>query len=1053
MIPCLNKEALRLFVGTADERYEYSSEYFRATHFPQIMHRYQGDQLTAEITEKELYQELLEVDSIGNRLFFIFGSTGSGKSELLCWLKDKWLLNEIDRPVIRISRTELNPQVLIKKCYEALNIPLSIPIDEHRWDLLMKKPITLINQMVWTTLAETLPSDEEIVPVALMIRPIIEKNVTEFTMQVQRGHITRPLEVLHHRQFKELLSNTTISISLEYLPFRQMLSRKLDQFLFEGWDINSLFKQLTEQLRARNIRPLLLIDDLVQSVNIYASELLDQLITLEEGGWDVVIGLTPGALQDSERGFDLTQRVQNLDTINDRVKKLWLSDESGKEFYNLDRGQVVPYMTNYLLQLKGSQGFTCSSACRHYQECATLAKSSNDDNEEQLHLNVNLLPFNSSMIRRMYDAIPLGKGKLRYMILNSKELIRFFQKGNPERVTRVISLVHREKFADTSDLFIKAYAEWFAQEGQNTFAISGKVLNHFGYDLGDQIIPLVQLDDHQLEDNRTFEVSEVVKPSYDKSLIRDWVEGKQVNIELLESVRLGVSGLVHDVVKSINISRPHTPKSTAIIQRKEVINRSRYPISLEKSEKHEAIKINRSYAALQIAEFHNLKYSEKGIVFQKISNELETAMWIYQSEDLRLSWKDKLENELGMTMCEFALHLRDWANVCYSFSKISWISHVHSPFSKETMTQIEQVYHDWFMLRDNMFLPVDLVEIRQLNFGEWLIDFMPGKALESYQIGDTSLYIFLTRLKTEFQKYLKLLDTTCKELMFKRLAMVPYLKSCSEQKYHELADMVMYFNKKEIYSLKDYQEYTVVEEAITSDEVMTMYEKFKNLENEVHELRLRFKELCFEVHAFVHDSGSVLRLNVTHDETSLAILEKEKDTLLVSIDGLSRLLNCLVLTPKNELLELLSTQYQTVEVLNVKTIWNRLIRLADCLFEREHVGNELHTCITQWQVINFYEIRNQLIKTINQEVKRIHIIGHLQNDLGCNSSTDLHEMLNIIGKSDSLRPAIKRQLISLLEKGHSTLPPVQWRKLLDELKEKFPLLFEIVEIRLVVNEI
>jgi hypothetical protein len=272
MIPCINKDALKLLVGTADERFQFSPDYFRKTHFPQIMHRYNKSQLTAEITEQEIFNELREVDTLGNRIYVIFGSTGSGKSELLCWLKDQWIESKVNRPVVRISRSELNPQILIKKCYESIGIEMNIQIDERRWDHLLKKPITLINQMVWSALAECLHSDDVIVPAALLLRPVIEKNITIFSKQIERGKIKTPLQILSYEQYEEIVRSTTIQIPVDYPILHQALMHKLDHFLFEGWDITSLFKQLSKILIENQIRPLLLIDDLVQSVNLYATE-------------------------------------------------------------------------------------------------------------------------------------------------------------------------------------------------------------------------------------------------------------------------------------------------------------------------------------------------------------------------------------------------------------------------------------------------------------------------------------------------------------------------------------------------------------------------------------------------------------------------------------------------------------------------------------------------------------------------------------------------------------------------------------------------------------
>lgn len=586
MMPCLNKDSLKLLVGTADERYNYSVEYFRKTHFPQVMHRYHGSQLIAEVTESELFGELKEVDSDGNRVYLIFGSTGSGKSELLCWLKDRWALEVPDRPVIRISRSELNPQVLIKKCLDVLNIPLAVDLDENRWDILLKKPITLINQMVWAALAESMESDEEIVPAALLLRPIIERNIIEFTKQVKRGRIRKPLEILYREQFDELIASTTLKISLEYLSFRQILSRKLDQFLFEDWDIGSLFRIITNQMKNNDLRPLLLIDDLVQSVNIYASDLLDQLITLEEGNWDVVIGLTPGAIRDSDKGFDLTKRIQNLDTIDDRVKKLWLSDESGREYYNLDRKQVIPYMTNYLEQLKNVRGYTCSSECQHYQNCSIILQPTSEQESATPDRNTKLLPFNEHMIQRTFDAIPQGKGKLRYMILNSKEIIRFFLKGNKDYVSRIVPLIKREMFADQSDLLIKTLAEWYVSEKANEVTISKQLLKNFGLRTDEAVVYLNCIDHSSIKEHSTIKTeSNETSEQFDRAVIRDWIEGSPVNEELLLPIRLGVSSLIHDSVKSVNMSRPFTPRTTSTIQRNDINRRTRYPITLNGNEK------------------------------------------------------------------------------------------------------------------------------------------------------------------------------------------------------------------------------------------------------------------------------------------------------------------------------------------------------------------------------------------------------------------------------------------------------------------------------------
>ncbi|MBQ4899861.1 hypothetical protein KB559_13505 [Paenibacillus sp. Marseille-P2973] len=1054
MIPCLNKEALKLLTGTADERYEVSPDYFRSTHFPQVMHRYQGNQLLAEVTENELFEELIESDTRGNRIYFVFGSTGSGKSELLCWIRDKWLLERMDRPVIRISRSELNPQVLIKKCFDTIGIPLSIPIDENRWELLLKKPITLINQMVWTTLAEALPTDEEIVPLALLVRPIIEKNVTEFTLQVQRGHIKKPLEVLHPDQFDELMASTSLSMPLEYLSFRQALSHKLDQFLFEGYDIGALFKLLSEQLKMRNIRPLLLIDDLVQSVNIYATELLDQLITLEEGNWDVVIGLTPGAIQDSDKGFHLTQRIQNLDTIADRVKKLWLSDESGKDFYNLDRSQVVAYMSNYLVELKATQGFICSKACHHYWDCIRIARSSVETEEEQMNQDVNLLPFNRTMIKRTFDAIPLGKGKLRYMILHSKEIIRFFQKGKREWTSRMLPLVKREKFAEHEDLLIKTLAEWYVSEEQDEGLVPREVLKHFGYQSGDVTVRLHSLEGESAYTLSSIGVDEHPQVDSEKGSVREWVEGQQTNIELLEPVRSGVAAFVHDIVRGVNVSRAFTPKASATIQRKEIVNRTRYPIVLDDSETSRfGIRINKGVAALQISNFQILNAQAKARVLQKISGEYETASWVYQTEDLRSNWRDILEKELMIPVETFAFQLKHWVERCLLIVNGGWTEGIksRSPFTKETIDLVEQVYQDWFMLRDNMFEPINPDLPKQIDFDEWIRSYTPSKELEYYQIGDLSLYAFLVRLKGDYYAYLTLLHGRLRQLAQERITMVPFLLESSDSAYQTFAEAIKQFEKSD-YVLQDYLNYTALEEELSTSNVVDQFRTEALLYSEVESLNRQYHAMCQTTKThFLELGGEGSSRLPTHTPT-WSNLRAEKESLLVLIDALTKLNYCLSVTPQRAWEQIQQSAFESDDIMQVKAIWLRLAEHANDLLDRHPVRGDFVHSVSAWQAVDFHGLRRQVEKMNIREAKKQHVIKYLQKDLKCNQTNDLTDILNIIETSAELRPAIKRQLKALLEQGYSKLPPVQWKRLLDELQEKFPSLFDIIEIRLVASD-
>ncbi|WP_254551001.1 hypothetical protein [Brevibacillus sp. MS2.2] len=1054
MLPCLNKESLKLLVGTADERYQYSPEYFRNTHFPQMMHRYLGDQLVAEITESELLQDLIEVDTTGNRVFLVFGSTGSGKSELLCWIKDNWV-QQNNRPVIRISRSELNPQVLIKKCFEILGVPLKINVDESRWDLLLRKPVTLINQIVWTTLAETLETDDEIIPVALLIRPIIERNVIEFTKQIERGHVKKPLEIIHKEQFEELISSTTLTLNIDYESFRQNLTQRLDHFLFEGWDIGSLFKQISIYLKVNNIRPLLLIDDLVQSVNIYATELLDQLITLEEGNWDVVIGLTPGTIQDSKRGIELTKRIRSLDTIDDRVKKLWLSDESGKDFYNLDRNQVVPYMANYLKQLKNTQGYTCSKKCSHYLDCRSLVQvlATQEDSEDDLA--INLLPFTRHMIKRVYDAIPIGKGKLRYMILNSKEIIRFFQKGRRQLISRVLPLVKRETFADHSDLLVKTMSEWYVQEGSNKVVFPRQLLKHFGYHIEDLSVNLQSIG-HLAPIQRPSSETDLVINNLDHSfVIRDWAEGKKTNLELLEPVRFGVASLVHDVVKAIDMSRPFTPRTTSIIQRKEISNRSRYPITfVEKDAKSfGGIEIKRGYSALEVTNFQQLKPAEKVKLFLRISNEHDTARWIFQADTLHLLWRNKLEEELGMTLPSFAYHFKNWVTEHAKFNQVSWTRKIKSPFSLEVINLSEQLFQDWFLLRDNMRDSVGLneVKVEPVNFINWIREYNPSKELEQFGIGDISLFVFLSEIKEKYNLFCETLSKTLRETLEQRSLMVPYLLSSKDADYQHIASEIARLRGKSNFEIDDFIDYSKIEESVESRQILAQFSIDDVLRKEVRDIVKKYELLSQQLVSITNGYGENLSFKEVSKNTSWKGLNEEKEKYMILNDELTRLTHCLNLTPKITLAFLMTTHIESTEILHIKKLWSNLMESGRRLLEQKTIGHNLIHVMVGWQSIDFHEIRNRVQILTQKEIDRSNLLEIVRSDLGYENVTNINQLIDAIESNQEIRPALRRQLRNLLEHGNCTLPPVQWKKLLDDLKEMFPNLFRIVEIRLVAN--
>jgi hypothetical protein len=782
MIPCMNKDTIKYLYNTADERYNFSKDFFRETHYSQVMTQYYKNEIVDRIHESQFLEELEEKHHFGNRVYIIFGSTGSGKSELLCWIKDQWNSRNNKRPIVRISRSELNPQLLVKKCYESVGVELEdIIIDEKKWELFLSKPITIVNQMVWSVMSELFDNDEEIIPATMLLRPVIEKNITEFSKQVKQGEILSPLEIITQTQFQEVIAATTIPFTINYDKLRDSLLKNLDHFLFQGTDIKSIFKRLSAILLERNVRPILLIDDLVQSINLYAPELLDYFITLEEGNWDVVIGLTPGVIDGNEYETQLKNRIKSLDTIDDRVKKLWLSDESGSNFFTMDREQSKTYIRNYLSALKKANGFHCSDNCPLADGCSHYLIGTEASLQD--------LPLNQSLINRIYDAIPDGKGVLRYLIIHLREVLSFLEKGKQKSSSKVRKFYNREVLIEHEEVLIKTLAEMYADEtGEVT--LPGKLLQHFHYVSEDVTIKINKIDVYA----KTIPVEEVTRQRNSITPhLRDWIEGQKVNEQLLEPVRSGVFTIVNEFVKGTSIAMENTPrmiKASPTIQRTEVKNRFKYPIAFKESENHEIL-IKKHMNLFHIAEFQQLKLQDRVDVFSMLANDQNVSQWIYQGEQLRELWLSELSEELGMSMETFSYQLKIFVNKLSKMGKREWTSMVELPITPDVEEVIESLFLDWFSLRDNM---IDYYKLDRMSedstFEKWFLSISPSKVLNKYQINNMPLQEFLMDIQNKIRNYLQELILVTVEKIQQFHSIKDFVRVHSEEYYEKIVGIV-----------------------------------------------------------------------------------------------------------------------------------------------------------------------------------------------------------------------------------------------------------------------
>ncbi|MEC1071407.1 hypothetical protein [Priestia megaterium] len=785
MLPCLNKNSIKNLYNTADERYNFSPGFFRETHYPQVLNKYYKNELIEKVTEAQLLDEIEEEHLYGNRVYVIFGSTGSGKSELLCWIKDQWEFKRNSRPIVRISRSELNPQMLVKKCYESFGLDIEdIVIDEKKWDLLISKPISIINQMVWTAVSELFDNDDEIVPITMLLRPAIEKNILKFSNQIKKGKLSEPLEIISEQEFLQLMENTTLPIQINYDKLRDSLLKKLDHFLFQGTDIITIFKRLSSMLKEQEIRPVILIDDLVQSLNLYSAEVLDYFITLEEGNWDVIIGLTPGVIEDNKFENILKNRIKTLDTIDDRVKKLWLSDESGTNSFSIDRNQACNYLENYLTALKKANGFECSSKCKHASTCTNILVDSK--------ARLTELPLNQPLIQRVYDAIPDGKGLLRYMVIHLRELLLFFLRRNKKDTDKIKHFFYRDIYAEHEDSLIKIIAEMYADSESRNINLPRELIKNFNSNFDKDIT--VKLAGISMLTNSQSIKETVSKTTPRLNPIRDWVDGQNVNEQLLEPIRAGVASIISEVVKGTSFGREYVPrmtKSTSIIQRTEVTNRFKYPITFKENNKRNQVFVKKHFNLLNIANYQQLKIQDRPLIFSEVANDHNVAQWIYQGEQIKEQWHMEITQELGMNLEHFAYQFKKYITKLGKIGEINWISQIESPVSPEILESVEFLFLDWFSLRDNMidYYKLELMK-EDLYFEKWLLDLNPSKSLNKYSLKNIPLQTFILNLQANIKTYYYEVNLIIEEKIQQMKSLKNFIKTHSNEFYEKLEGII-----------------------------------------------------------------------------------------------------------------------------------------------------------------------------------------------------------------------------------------------------------------------
>ncbi len=640
-LPKLSQTGLSVFAPTADQRYLLGPDIFLQTHFPVTMRRFQNGR-SFEVSETDLLDKLLNgsSDVLGNRVYVLYAAPGSGKSEMM-----RWLQAQIERQspiqaetMIRISRTELDVLSIVERFKHLLSADTFSELTHQRWLAARRKPRTLSKLLVLSALESLLDSDDEINALFYRllnaVQPYIERSLGAIDDAEEIPFANA--ELLSREEWEAIRAESTLPIPIEYEQFRQQMLTYFRHHLLEGLDLpDTLHRISTGVMHKRGMRPILLVDDLVQSLNLFATDLLDYFITLEEGNWDVVLGLTPAAFETGQRGRNLLQRIAYLDTIDDRVEKLWLSDEVGRDSYVLTEENCHRFAARYLTEYHRLNGVL---------------------DKPDLH------PFNREVLVRIYRGLPRNKGKARYFLRHLRQILARISQGEP-LLAAVSDLARTESVARCTDPTLAAVCELYGpllpDNTVQEVILSGDLLHRFGLPDQETVVPvepLLKLKFHR-------EAITQVVDDEEKAAVRDWLLGRAVNRQLLRPLRQGLARLLRKIALPQLIHRPGIAKPNGILHWRKPYLNTQPPICLEEVDAEgDGIFVGREIGLLA---FDLHRYSTatgagaKGLE-NSLVNEVKLLPFFLAVEDYRYQMVRHLEAQLGLNLEKLALALYVW---------------------------------------------------------------------------------------------------------------------------------------------------------------------------------------------------------------------------------------------------------------------------------------------------------------------------------------------------------------------------------------------------------
>lgn len=758
-MPCLQPDGLSVFTQTPEQRLLLGEDWFNATHIPMGLRRFVRDKPQV-VTEDDLFAQLQDTQRyVGNRVIALYGAAGSGKSELMTWMERRFAHFDPKRPIVRISRTELDVLSIINRMKHLLTGDYFSDATVQRWEEMRRKPRTLSKLLVLHALERLLDSDDLINALFYRLIDIVEPQVKQV---LERVAGREALDIVMRDDFEAVRIDTAVALPFEFEVFRQHLLDGFREMMLENMSIRETLSALSNHFTQQQQRPILLIDDLVQSINLFATEFLDWFTTLDQGNWDVLIGITPASFQHDARGRELLDRLNHLDTFDDRVEKLWLSDEQGFESYFLTEASCTALAFSYLQSFRRFNRVECVQ-CPALVRCQALQR-------DDAYL---LAPFTETALLRLFRSLPATKGKVRAFITTLRFVLEALMDGETIADT-FASVAKTELFVESDVAASDDLLKWYAKGSAHPV---GHILDFFSvpHPLS---LAMTSLDKAFLPESTNAHVES--QDDETQFAVRDWLEGKEVNRQMLQKLRKGISFWLRNVQTAVALGSLHHPRVARphrILRDARVEMDSVPPIVLQDIDQFEGIEVSRTIGHLA---FLFVQVSEAGgrvqsQVDRELAQDPRTLRLIWQAERYMEERRQYLENQIGIPLDEFALLVyalrlllngspkhtvsEVWTRLSNSLPALhEHLRYFIAPLPSHLVKSIDKLFDDFFKLRDNLYDIPRILHLLQNLTAEMLLHRLyqiPWENIdEVFYLGNLPLRAVVERLQVQIRETL-----------------------------------------------------------------------------------------------------------------------------------------------------------------------------------------------------------------------------------------------------------------------------------------------------------